>query len=140
MIPKLSAPLSKAIRTSEGIAVWAINIALGIAAAIPNTHLTVKEAGILATITTGLHVASRTALKITAVAKAAGLPPIAFAPSAALAAGVADAPALVTYAAEDAAKAPSVDEAIAQAQTVVTDVQAIDSPPVPAPPEPPVAI
>ena len=135
MVPKLSQPLSKAIRTSEGIAIWAINIALGIAAAIPSTHLTVKEAGILATITTGLHVASRTALKVTAVAKAAGLPPIAFAPSAAVTAAVADAPALVTYAAEDIAKAPTVNEAIQQATTVVTDAQEIASPtPVPAPP------
>ncbi len=74
LVPKLSSPLTKAIRTIEGITVTVINTSLVICAAIPAAGLSVKDAGILAAINTGLLVASRTAIKLMALAKGVGLP------------------------------------------------------------------
>ena len=76
MIPKLSNPLSKAIRTTEGILVSVINVALLVGAAIPHTGLSPEVAGILASVNTGLLVASRTSLKLSALSKGLGLDPI----------------------------------------------------------------
>lgn len=71
--PKLSAPLTKAIRTSEGILVWLTNIGLAAGALVDPTTLPPKEAAIVASAITGLHVASRTLLKVTALQQGAGI-------------------------------------------------------------------
>lgn len=80
MFPKLSAPLTKAIRTSEGIAFWAVNAAIGIAASVPAAQLSVKDAAILASINAGGLTVSRILLKVTAISKGVGLAPINFEP------------------------------------------------------------
>lgn len=138
MVPKLSAPLTKAIRTSEGIAVWVLNIALGIASSIPQTHLSVKEAGILATITTGIHVASRTMLKVTAVSKGLGAPEIPFTPPAAvqkvITAGTAAAPKVIYDVEKDLAEKPSVIAVEEQAAELVGDTTEFATQP--PPPQP----
>jgi hypothetical protein len=72
-VPKLSEPLAKAIRTSEGILVWIINLGLAVGALIEPSQLSPNDAAILATVTTGLHVASRTALKIIALQQGIGV-------------------------------------------------------------------
>src|ERR1019366_10303156 len=103
MIPKLSSPFVKAIRTSEGILVWVISAVLGVASAIPTTHLTTKEAAILASGVAALHVISRTALKITGVAKGFGLAPTPFTPPAAVQNVVNEVPVVVGQIAQDVA-------------------------------------
>ena len=123
MIPKLSAPLTKAIRTSEGVIVWVIGAALGIASAIPSTHLTTKEAGILASGIAALHVISRTALKGVALIKGVdpALTPITFKP-----------PTIVTNAVKEV---PAVVGQVENDVSAITDAQEIASPPpVEAPP------
>lgn len=72
-VPKLSAPLAKAIRTSEGILVWLTNLGLAVGALIDPSTLPPKEAAIVASAVTGLHVASRTLLKVTALQQGAGV-------------------------------------------------------------------
>lgn len=132
-IPKLSAPLTKAIRTSEGILVWGVNIAVGVASAIPAAHLTVKEAAIIATINTGAHTAQRGLLKAIALGKGAGIDPIPFTPPAAVATVVGDvaavAPTIVDQVSQDLGKTPSVDQV---EQQIVTDAQVLEQ----GPPEP----
>jgi hypothetical protein len=82
-IPKLSAPLAKAIRTSEGILVWGTNLALALAAGIDPSGLPPKYAAIVAGAVTALHVVSRTSLKVVALQQGIGIAaPIA--PSAAV--------------------------------------------------------
>ncbi len=73
-IPKLSAPLTKAIRTSEGILVWVVNLSLAAAALLEPSKLPPKEAAIVAGALTGLHLASRTLLKATALQQGIGIP------------------------------------------------------------------
>jgi hypothetical protein len=73
-VPKLSVPLTKAIRTSEGILVWLTNLGLAAGALIEPSTLPPKEAAIVASAVTGLHVVSRTLLKVTALQQGAGLP------------------------------------------------------------------
>lgn len=68
-VPRLSAPLAKAIRTSEGILVYLVNIGLAAGSVIDPSKLPAKEAAIVGAGLTGLHVASRTLLKIAAVQK-----------------------------------------------------------------------
>lgn len=72
MVPKISAPLAKSIRTGEGILVYASNVALGLLGALPN-GLTWKQSALFATILNGLHVVSRSMLKITAINKGLGI-------------------------------------------------------------------
>lgn len=71
--PKLSAPLTKAIRTSEGILVWLVNVGLAAGAILEPAKLPAKEAAIVGGALTGLHVASRTLLKITALQRGVGI-------------------------------------------------------------------
>lgn len=66
MVPKLSAPLSKSIRTGEGILVYATNVALALAASLPH-GLSWTHAGLYLTILNGIHVISRSALKFGAL-------------------------------------------------------------------------
>lgn len=73
MIPDKTSPLTKAIRTSEGVLVYLVNIALVVGAAIPSDHLSAKRAATLAIIMNGLHLVSRTLLKITAIQKGVGI-------------------------------------------------------------------
>jgi hypothetical protein len=74
-VPRLSAPLTKAIRTSEGILVWLVNLGLAAGALVDPTTLPPKEAAIVVSALTGLHVASRTLLKVTAVQQGVGIAP-----------------------------------------------------------------
>lgn len=71
--PKLSAPLTKAIRTSEGILVWATNVVLAAGALVDPSTLPPKEAAVVGSVLTGLHVASRTLVKVTALQQGVGL-------------------------------------------------------------------
>ncbi len=73
--PILSAPLTKAIRTSEGILVWLTNVGVAAAALINPATLPPKEAAIIASAVTGLHVASRTLLKVQALQAGVGVRP-----------------------------------------------------------------
>ncbi|HEV3094981.1 MAG TPA: hypothetical protein VGY30_10760 [Solirubrobacteraceae bacterium] len=73
-VPKLSAPLTKAIRTSEGILVWLTNLGLAAGAVVDPSTLPPKEAAIVGSVLTGLHVASRTLLKVQALQMGVGIP------------------------------------------------------------------
>lgn len=137
MIPKLSAPLTKFIRTSEGILVWSFNVALVIGASIPSAHLSVKDAAILAAANNVIAVISRTALKTHAasVLGSAGLAPTipnvlgTLKPTAvggAVATGVGDV-------AQDLAQTPTLATVGDQVSTLVTDAEEIASPPPPDP-------
>lgn len=87
-IPKVSAPLAKAIRTSEGVLVWASNLALAAAALVDPSKLPPKEAAIVAGALTAIHAGSRTLLKVVALQQGAGVgAPIPFDPLPAGAAG-----------------------------------------------------
>jgi hypothetical protein len=87
-IPKVSAPLAKAIRTSEGILVWVSNLALAAGALVDPSKLPPKEAAIVAGALSAAHIASRTVLKVTALQQGAGIEaPIPFNPLPAAAAG-----------------------------------------------------
>jgi hypothetical protein len=68
-----TSPLTKSILTGEGILVYAVNVALVVAASIPNT-ISWTHAGIFITITTVLQLISRTALKIKAIQQGIGYP------------------------------------------------------------------
>lgn len=136
MIPKLSAPLTKFIRTSEGILVWVFNVALIAAASIPAAGLSVKDAAILGAVNNGLAVVSRTMLKAHAasVLGAAGLSPITpllpisgTALGKTLGTGVYDV-------ATDVEHKPSLDAVGDQVGTLVTDAEEIASPPPADPP------
>lgn len=87
-VPKVSAPLAKAIRTSEGILVWASNLALAAGALVDPSKLPPKEAAIVAGALTTIHTIGRTVLKVTALQQGAGIgAPIPFDPLPAGAAG-----------------------------------------------------
>jgi hypothetical protein len=70
---KQTSPLTKSILTGEGILVYVVNVALAIAASIPDT-ITWTHAGIFITILTVLHLVSRTALKVKALQAGIGYP------------------------------------------------------------------
>lgn len=72
-VPKVSAPLAKAIRTSEGVIVWVSNIVLGVGALLDPSKLPPKEAAIVAGALSAAHIASRTVLKATALQQGAGI-------------------------------------------------------------------
>lgn len=72
MFPKFSAPLNKSIRTGEGLLVYATNIALTVAAILPH-GLSWTHSALYLTILNGVHVISRSSLKIAAVNKAIGI-------------------------------------------------------------------
>lgn len=76
MVPQLSEPLAKSIRTGEGLLVYASNLALALAAALPS-GLSWTHTALYLTILNSLHVVSRTGLKVAAVAAAANADPIA---------------------------------------------------------------
>lgn len=73
MFPKLTNPLAKAVRTSEGVLVWLINAALAAGTIIEPSKLPTKEAAIAASALTAVHVVSRTLLKVVAVQQGVGL-------------------------------------------------------------------
>ncbi len=73
MFPKLTAPLAKAIRTSEGVLVYVLNAALAAGTIIEPSKLPPKEAAIVAAGLSGVHVAARTLLKVVAVQKNVGI-------------------------------------------------------------------
>lgn len=72
-IPQFSAPLAKAIRTSEGILVYVINLGLAAGALLDPSKLPPREAAIVGSALAGLHVASRTLLKVVAVQAGVGV-------------------------------------------------------------------
>lgn len=74
-IPKVSAPLAKAIRTSEGILNLVVAAALAAVTTLDPSKLPPKEAGILLVVIAGLHGIQRTMLKINAVQYLAGIGP-----------------------------------------------------------------
>jgi hypothetical protein len=87
-VPKLSAPLTKAIRTSEGVMVWALNLSIAALTLVDPSRLPAKEAAILVSATTALHTAQRFGLKAIAMQKEIGIgPPTTFDPVPAAAAG-----------------------------------------------------
>lgn len=73
MFSKLSTPLTKAIRTSEGVLIFGINIVLGVGAALEPTQLPPKVAAIISGSTIVAHLAARTLLKVVAVQKSVGV-------------------------------------------------------------------
>lgn len=73
MFPKFTAPLAKALRTSEGVLVYVLNAALAAGTIIEPSKLPPKEAAIVAAAVTGAHLAARTLLKVVAVQKSVGL-------------------------------------------------------------------
>jgi hypothetical protein len=75
MIPKLSQPLTKAIRTIEGVLVIVIDAGLAVGAALAPHKLPPEVAAILGSANTGLLVAGRTLLKIFAIQKGVGIEP-----------------------------------------------------------------
>lgn len=80
MVPKLSAPLAKSIRTGEGILVYATNVVLAVAAALPD-GLSWTKAGLYLAILNGANVISRSALKFGALNAGLGIaPPATFDP------------------------------------------------------------
>lgn len=66
-------PLEKSFLTGEGILVYATNIGLAVAAVLPH-GLSWTQSGAYLAVLNGLHIVSRTALKVVAVQKDAGLP------------------------------------------------------------------
>jgi hypothetical protein len=72
-VPHLSQPLAKAIRTSEGIMVWAVNIGITLFTALESAALPHEAAAVIVTVNTGLHVLTRTLLKVFAVQKEIGI-------------------------------------------------------------------
>jgi hypothetical protein len=72
-IPKLSAPLTKAIRTSEGIMVWAVNVGTVAFTLLESSKLPPKEAGIIVAANTAFHGGYRTLLKVIALQKGVGI-------------------------------------------------------------------
>lgn len=71
--PQISGPLAKAIRTSEGVLVFAFNVVVAVGAALDPSKLPPKEAGILVAATTIAHSGLRTLLKVTAIQKGFGV-------------------------------------------------------------------
>ena len=69
---QISTPLSKSIRTGEGILVYASNIGLSLAAALPH-GLSWTHAGLYLTVINGLHIVSRAGLKISAINNGLGI-------------------------------------------------------------------
>jgi len=86
IIPPHTAPLTKFIRTGEGILVFAFNVALLVVPIVSNA-LTPQQSVKWAAILDGIAVVSRSGLKMVAAAQGAGVP-------AAAAAAQAPAPAL----------------------------------------------
>lgn len=78
MVPQLSAPLAKSIRTGEGILVAATNVALVAATALPDGPSWTRSA-LCITILNAVYAASRSALKFGAINKGLGIapPPVA---------------------------------------------------------------
>jgi len=66
-IPQISQPLAKAIRTSEGILVFATSAVIAAGSAIEPGKLPPKDAAYVAAGLAVAHVVSRTLLKVTAV-------------------------------------------------------------------------
>jgi hypothetical protein len=73
MIPKLTNPLAKSIRTGEGILIWIVNAGIVVFSAINPSELPPEIAGILVSGLSALHLVSRTMLKATAVQKNIGI-------------------------------------------------------------------
>jgi hypothetical protein len=73
MLPKITAPLAKAARTSEGILLAVTAAAAGVGSAIDPSKLPPKEAAIVASALAGLHAVTRTTLKVVAVQKGVGV-------------------------------------------------------------------
>ena len=71
---KVTNPLAKSFLTGEGILVYAVNIGLAVATAIPGT-ISLTHSAIFITIITVLHAISRVALKVTAIQKGFGVAP-----------------------------------------------------------------
>jgi hypothetical protein len=134
-VPKLSAPLKAGIRTTETILVFLVNIGLVVGAAIDPSKLSPQAAGILAAALTGLHVASRTLLKVVAVQQGVGIaPPAPFDPAAAAEAELI-ASKVVPQVVEDVAGKTPLTAAQVE-QQLVSDAEEFASPP---PPDAPVA-
>lgn len=74
-IPLLTTPLTKAIRTSEGIMVYLVNFVLGFGAAVDPSSLPPGVAAKWAAVVTVGHVLSRTLLKVFAAQKSFGVGP-----------------------------------------------------------------
>lgn len=74
MIPKLSQPLTKAIRTTEGLLISAITVFEFVYSSIDPHRLSTKEAGILAAIQSGALVAQRMVIKAVALTKGGAQP------------------------------------------------------------------
>lgn len=85
MIPKTTDPLTKFIRTGEGVLVFAFNIALVLVPIVSNS-LTAAQSAKWATIIDGIAVISRTGLKMVASAQAKPAMTVAAAPGDAIAA------------------------------------------------------
>lgn len=66
--------IKKDALTAEGVLVWATNIGLAVAAAVPN-GLNWTHAGAYIAFVTGLHTVARTLGRAQVAAKAVGLPP-----------------------------------------------------------------
>lgn len=73
LIPKVTSPLAKAARTSEGALVALVNVGLVVGASIDPSKLPPKYAAVVAGALTGLHAINRTLLKVVAVQKGVGL-------------------------------------------------------------------
>lgn len=74
LIPPINTgPLVKAVRTSEGVLVGLTTVGLVLTTSIDPSTLPPKWAAVLATVTTILHLISRTTLKAVAVSKGMGV-------------------------------------------------------------------
>lgn len=69
---KITTPLAKSVLTGEGILVYASNVLLAVAAALPQ-GLSWTHAGLYLVILNAVHVVSRTLLKITGIQAGLGL-------------------------------------------------------------------
>lgn len=70
---KLPASLSKDVRYAEGYMVWLLNLAMLVGALIPADGLSTRTAAIIATVNTGLHVASARVVQVTALIQGLGI-------------------------------------------------------------------
>ena len=120
VVPWMTSPLAKFIRTGEGILVFAFNLALLIVP-IVSKSLSPTQAIKWAGIINGIAVISRTGLKIVSVAKQVGLEPKQVAPAPVEADVNALAAALANMLPGDLARTPSID----QVGTQITEVQGL---------------
>jgi hypothetical protein len=120
MIPKTTDPLSKFIRTGEGILVFAFNIALLVVPIVSNA-LTPAQSAKWAAIIDGITVICRTGLKMVATkTQAAARQPVSAAPALSVAGASGGLATAEAIAAAVAAALPGIDAGSAQLPAAVS--------------------